>query len=64
MSWIYKCGTNIHGHYDRRGDYSREGVDPRNNFGRYVEEYIKAVEYEQRLDDIQRALALEAITNA
>ena len=52
-----KCGTNGNGHYDRRGDYFRPGVDPRNSFGRHVETY------EQRLDNIQRAIALEAATN-
>ncbi len=31
-----KCGEDSIGFYDRRGDYFRQGVDPRNHVGRFV----------------------------
>ncbi len=33
---ILKCGEDNGRFYDRRGDYFREGVDPRNHYGRFV----------------------------
>ena len=31
-----RCGESNGRFYDRRGDYFREGVDPRNHVGRFV----------------------------
>lgn len=33
---ILKCGEDNGRFYDRKGDYFREGVDPRNHVGRFV----------------------------
>ena len=33
-----RCGEDRHGFYDRRGDYFRDGVDPRNYHGRFLPE--------------------------
>ncbi len=37
MSVQGRCGEQNGMFYDRKGDYFREGVDPRNTFGRLVE---------------------------
>ena len=36
---LNKCGVELSSgrFYDRKGDFFREGVDPRNHFGRFVE---------------------------
>lgn len=31
-----RCGKDSHGFYDSKGYYFREGVDPRNYFGRFA----------------------------
>jgi len=31
-----RCGENSTGFYDRKGDYFRKGVDPRNHVGRHI----------------------------
>ena len=75
---LNRCGEQNGTVYDRRGNYFREGVDPRNHVGRFVNLGIRKVDrhvywlghegrasrYEQRLDNIQHAIALEAVTNA
>ena len=37
MDMQHRCGKDSNGFYDRKGDYFRKGVDPRNYFGRFVE---------------------------
>ena len=39
-----KCGEQHGQFYDRRGDYFREGIDPRNSFGRFVNLGIRKVD--------------------
>lgn len=35
-----RCGEDHHGFYDRKGDHFREGVDPRNYYGRFLPELL------------------------
>ena len=39
-----KCGEQNGTFYDRRGDYFREGVDPRNHVGRFLNFGIRKVD--------------------
>jgi len=34
-----KCGEEYGQFYDRKGDYFRKGVDPRNHYGRFVHHF-------------------------
>jgi len=36
VAMLDRCGVDNYGFYDRRGDYFREGINPRNYFGRFV----------------------------
>ncbi len=36
-----RCGEQNGMFYDRRGDFFREGVDPRNHYGRFVHHFNK-----------------------
>ncbi len=40
MAEYRRCGESNGLFYDRRGDYFREGVDPRNHIGRFVTDEI------------------------
>ena len=37
-----RCGKDSHGFYDSKGYYFREGVDPRNYHGRFVNKVYHA----------------------
>lgn len=58
---LRKCGEERGRFYDRRGDFFREGVDPRNHYGRFVhhfdQRHLKVdPEVTDMMDDIQRQM--------